>query len=171
MKEMKEKVKNEYLRRVKAAAGSQLYAGRLLQAVNTWAVSVVRYTAGILNWNKKELQAMDTRTRKILSMNGAMHSRSSVDRLYIKRKEGGRGLMSVEECVRAEEAGLEEYVLASKEWMLTWLKVVAEEVVDEGRMQSEYKKEMDRERKARLREKVIHGKFFKDVEKVADPRL
>ena len=47
----KEKVRKEYLRRVKAA-GSQLYAGRLLQAVN--AVSVARYTAGILNWTEKE---------------------------------------------------------------------------------------------------------------------
>ncbi len=166
MKEMKEKVRKEYLRRVKAAAGSQLYAGRLLQAVNTWAVSVVRYTAGILNWTERELQAMDTRTRKILAMNGALHTRSSVDRLYIKRKEGGRGLMSVEECVRAEEAGLEEYVLASEEWML---KVVAEEMYG-GEGPSEYKKRMDRERKERLREKVIHGKFFRDVEKVADPR-
>ena len=167
MDEMKEKVRREYFRRVKAAAGSQLYAGRLLQAVNTWAVSVVRYTAGILKWNEKELQKMDTRTRKILSMNGAFHTRSSVDRLYIKRKEGGRGLMSVEECVRAEEAGLDEYVLASEEWML---KVVAEGVGENEEVQSVYKKRVDSERKVRLGQKLIHGKFFKDVEKVADPR-
>ena len=90
----------------------------MMRAVNAWAVSVVRYTAGVLDWTQLELEALDKKTRKILTMNGAFHKNSSVDRLYMKRKEGGRGLISVEECVRAEERGLCEYVLASKEWML-----------------------------------------------------
>ena len=167
MKEMKGKVRKEYLRRVKAAAGSQLYAGKLLQAVNSWAVSVVRYTAGILDWTQEELEGMDTKTRKLLSVNGVRHVRSSVDRLYIKRKEGGRGLMSVEECVRREEAGLEEYVFASDEWML---KVVAENWKKGEETQEEYKKRMDKERKERLGEKKVHGKFFREVAEVADPR-
>ena len=58
--EMKEKVRKEYIRRVKAVAGSKLYTGRLLQAVN------------ILDWTGKELQAMDTKTRKLLTMNGGV---------------------------------------------------------------------------------------------------
>ena len=164
MKDMKDKVRKEYLRRVKATAGSQLHAGNLLQAVNTWAVSVVRYTAGILDWSTRELEAMDTKTRKILAMNRALHIRSNVDRLYIKRKEGGRGLMSVEECVRAEKAALEEYVLGSEEWML---KVVAEGKV-QGELQGDYKKRMDKERKERLKGMPLHGKFFREVEEVAD---
>ena len=36
-------------------------------------------------------------------MYGALHLKSDVDRLYIKRKEEGRGLMCVEHCVREEE--------------------------------------------------------------------
>ncbi len=40
------------------------------------------------------------------------------------------------------------------------LKVVAEEVREGEEGQSEYKKRIDRERKERLGEKVIHGKFF-----------
>ena len=74
--------------------------------------------------------------------------------------------MSVEECVRAEEAGLEEYVLGSDEWML---KAVAEGLV-EGEKQAEYKKRMDRERKLRLGEKKLQGSFFRDIKEVADPR-
>ncbi len=45
-KEMKELVRKEYLRRVRRVARSRLYAGNLITAVNVWAVSVVRYTAG-----------------------------------------------------------------------------------------------------------------------------
>ena len=46
---------------------------------------------------------------------GALHPKSDVDRLYIKRKEGGRGLMSVELCVREEENSLGFYVANSGE--------------------------------------------------------
>ena len=135
-KEMKEIVRKEYYRRVKAVAQSRLYAGNLLRAVNGWAVSVVRYTAGVLDWQKKELKAMDSKTRKILTMNGAFHRRSSVDRLYMKRSEGGRGLISVEQCVKAEEAGVREYVLTSGEWML----MVVAEVMENGETKVGYKK-------------------------------
>ena len=37
-------------------------------------------------------------------MYGALHPKSDVDRLYIKRKEGGKGLMSVESCIREENS-------------------------------------------------------------------
>ena len=45
---MKELVRTEYLRRVKLVVGSKLYAGNM-RAVNAWAVSVVRYTVGVLD--------------------------------------------------------------------------------------------------------------------------
>ena len=165
-KEMKEQVRKEYLRRVRLVARSRLYAGNLITAVNVWAVSVVRYTAGVLDWNARELKTMDTKTRKLLTVNGAFHMRSNVDRLYIKRKAGGRGLISVEECVRAEEAGLREYVTDSDEWML---KVVANGMVP-GESKVDYRLRLERERSERLREKTLHGKFFNETGEVADER-
>ena len=124
-REMKELVKKEYFRRVKAVAKSKLYAGNLIKGVNAWAVSVVRYSAGVLEWTVKELRAMDVKTRKLLTMFGAFHKRSSVDRLYMKRKDGGRGLISFLDCVNAEERSLFEYVKGSEEELLM---VVAEEL-------------------------------------------
>ena len=162
-KEMKALVRKEYLRRVKLVAGSRLYAGRLLKAVNIWAVSVVRYTAGVLEWTKMELEELDRKTRKILSMNGAFLMGSDIDRLYMKRDVGGRGLISVEECVQAEELGLSEYVRANDEWML---KVVAEGTTV-GEPKLDYKKRMADDRRDRLMAKRLHGKFFNDVKEVA----
>ena len=97
-------------------------------------------------------------------MGGAFHMQSSVDRLYMKRKNGGWGL---KQCVRTEEAGLNGYVRGSEEWML---KVVAEDCV-EGESKVDYKKRMERERYERLIEKKLHGKFFREVKDVADERL
>ena len=69
-------------------------------------MSGVRDTAGILEWTDSESWAINVKTRKRLTMNGVFHKSSSVDRLYMKRKVGGRGLISVEECVRTEELAL-----------------------------------------------------------------
>ena len=40
------------------------------------------------------------------TVESALHLKSDVDRLYIKRKEGGRGLMSVELCVKENKNSL-----------------------------------------------------------------
>ena len=51
-----------------------------------------------------------------MTMYGVLYPKSDVDRLYIKRNEGGRGLMSVERCVREEENSLGFYVANSEEY-------------------------------------------------------
>merc|ERR1712048_1224198 len=88
------------------------------RGINAWAVGVVRYSAGILDWTCHELKKLDTKTRKILTMAGAFNRKSSTVRLYRKRNEGGRGLISIEDCVRCEEANLSQYVQNSDEWLL-----------------------------------------------------
>ena len=49
---------------------------------------------------------------------GALHPKSDVDRLYIPRKEGGRGLISIEDSVELAIRGLEVYVHRSKERLI-----------------------------------------------------
>ena len=53
-----------------------------------------------------------------MSMYGAQHSKADVDRLYLKRCDGGRGLIRVEDCVQAEVNSLGKYLSASGENML-----------------------------------------------------
>ena len=75
----------------------------------------MRYTAGIVKWTKEELEALDRMTRKRLTLCGALHLRSDVNRLYVVRKVGERGLVSVEDLVRHEEKQLNRYMMNSRE--------------------------------------------------------
>ena len=43
-------------------------------------------------------------------MHKALHPRDDVDRLYVSRKEGGRGLASIEDSVDASIQRLEDYI-------------------------------------------------------------
>ena len=83
---MKAKIGEEYIRRLKRLCRSKLNVGNLVLGINSWAVAVVRYGAGIMEWTKEELANLDRMTRKIMSMNGARHTRRNVARLYLPRK-------------------------------------------------------------------------------------
>ena len=90
-KEMKERFSKEHLRRLRLISRQKLNARHKIMAVNTQAVSVMRYGAGILKWNTDELKSLDRRTRKFMKMHGALHPKSDVDRVYVSREMGGRG--------------------------------------------------------------------------------
>ena len=109
-KEMKESFCKEYYRRVNLVSKSNLNGRNKISAVNTWAVSLMRYGAGIIDWKMSELEKMNRRTRKILTMNKELHPKSDVDRLYVPRKERGRVLISCKGCVLAEENNLGWYL-------------------------------------------------------------
>ena len=108
--EMKIIVTAEYKKRLRLIFKSKLNGKNKIEAINTWAVALLRYGAGIVNWKVDELKKMDRTTRKTLKMYGALYPKSDIDRLYLKQKHGGRGLISIEMCVISEENNLDLYV-------------------------------------------------------------
>ena len=42
---------------------------------------------------------MDKRTRKLMNMHKDLHPRDNVEGLYMSRREGGRGLASIEDSL------------------------------------------------------------------------
>ena len=70
---MKEQLKKEYIRRVRNVLKSKLNGGNIISGINSRAVSFVRYGAGIIKWTKNELEELDRKTRKLMTMYGAQH--------------------------------------------------------------------------------------------------
>ena len=58
--------------------------------------AVIRHGAGIIKWTDNELRTLDRKTRQILTMYGAFHLKSDVDRLNLARAKGRRALISCE---------------------------------------------------------------------------
>ena len=114
MGEMKLKVSKEYFKKLKTVLKSKLNGGNLVQEVNTWARSHLRYSAAFISRRKCELPAMDRKTRKLLTTYGGFHPKPDADRLYVPRKDGGQGLIAIEDFVIWQLSGLEVYVHGSK---------------------------------------------------------
>ena len=110
---MKLRVSKEYLRRLKNILKSKLHGNNLVQGVNTWVVSLLKYSAAFISWRKCEFLAVDRKTRNLLTIYGGLHRKSDCDRLYRYRKDGGRDLIAIEDCVKLPVRCLEVYVYGS----------------------------------------------------------
>ena len=106
---MKESFRREYLRRIKLIMKSTLNGSNKIVRINTWADPLMRYGAGIVKWTKSELDEIDRKTRTIVTLNKELHPGSDIDRLYVSRTKGGRGLIGCKMRVKAEENSLGWY--------------------------------------------------------------
>ena len=61
---MKDKFINEYYRRLTLILKSKLNGRNKFQAINTWAVALLRNGAGVMTWRRHELQGMDRTTNE-----------------------------------------------------------------------------------------------------------
>ena len=96
----------------------KLNGGNIITGINVWAISLLRYSAIFLYWTGAELDQMDRRTRKLMTMHGALNPKSDVARIYLSRKGGVRGLIIVEDIVTLAVLGLQIYVSTSEEGLL-----------------------------------------------------
>jgi uncharacterized membrane protein YgaE (UPF0421/DUF939 family) len=105
---------------------SELNARNKITAIGALADPVLRYSFGIINWRIEDIKKIDSKTRKILTMYKVHRPKADIDRLYVKRKEGRRGLVQVEVAYKAEITGLAEYLNTNYklDQFLTLLKVM-----------------------------------------------
>ena len=71
--EMKLKVSKGYIGRLNKVLKSKLNGRNLVQGVNTWAVSLLRYSAAFVSQRKCELQTIDRKTRMLFTIHGGLH--------------------------------------------------------------------------------------------------
>ena len=182
---MKEKVKREYFSRAKKVLKTQLNSKNKIMAINSLATPVMMYSFGILPWLKSEIEKLDRKTRKILTMNGMHHPRADVDRLYIKRKDGGRGLLelqslhqqsilSLAEYIRTEDGRLIQMVRKNddlkrkfslqKEANKIQIKYKLITLPENKNLICQLKKSLENEKMSKIANKPLHGKFFKHLE-------
>ena len=70
---VKRKIKEVYQKRVKILMKTHLSGENLFQALNTWDIYVIRYSAAFLDWTKEETKELERWTRKQLIAVRALH--------------------------------------------------------------------------------------------------
>ena len=116
----------------------------------------------MIYWSKEELRKSGRKTRKLLTVYRSFHPQADVHRLNVKRSKGGRGFISVWDCVNIEVGSLSRYVGAIKETLL--IAVKNENILDEG----EEKELISQEMLNSYKGKTLHGQFVRGTENIRD---
>ena len=66
-----------------------------------------------------------------MTMHKALHPRNDVETLYVSRKEGGRGLASIEDTVYASIQRLEDYIGKLERGLITTIRNDTDNTIDE----------------------------------------
>ena len=93
---------------------------------------------------------MDQRTRKLMTKHKALHPRDDVDKQYVPRKEGGRGLTSIEDSVDTSIQRIEDYIEKHEGGLITAIRNKTDNMIG---------KRLTKTWKQKWEEKQLHGRF------------
>ena len=105
-----------------------------------------------------ELQEVDRCTRERITIYKGMHPRSDMDRLYVERNKGERGLMSVEGVIRYESHSLKQYTRGSETEIIRKAGLVIK--VDSVQCSQEYRNEQKETRLKDWKSKTMNGQHL-----------
>ena len=124
-----------------------------------------RYSAGNIEWTKEKVKETDRKTRKIITMYGGLHPRAISERLYLPRSEGGRELLSIEDCVNDGRKNLALYDLRSNEKLII---ASATELKLKKFIIAPNRQERRKQRLTEWKEKSLDFQFLKEIEGTDD---
>ena len=92
VKEMLVRVKAEMQSRLRTLLNAELYEKNLTRAIKNKVIPVAAYVMNVCTFSKGKLEELDQMIKRQLRNNNMLVRQSSEERLYLKRKDGGRGL-------------------------------------------------------------------------------
>lgn len=107
---IKMSLRTEYVARVRKILKTNLNSRNKILAIGALALPVLEYSFGVIDWTINEIREMDTKTRKQLNIHGMQHPRADVDRLYVPRARGGRGLRQIERTYHSAVFSIGQYI-------------------------------------------------------------
>jgi hypothetical protein len=117
-KRVKERVVEKCFAIVNRLTEMELYERNLIKAINTKAMATVRYSMNICHYTISELKELDVRMRRLLADKRMRGKEESIERLYMSKKEGGRGMVSFEQMYKSTKVMIAIYLCLTEDPML-----------------------------------------------------
>ena len=167
---MKEKIRKECYRRVRAILKTELNSANRITAINNLAMPVVQYSFNIINWKLQSFRRIDTKTRKLLIYYKMHHPKSHKDRLYLPRSEVGGSLIQTELTYETTTIGLHKYLQTTKDWMMELVRKYENSknlssIVKESR---KYMRQLNIEEQEELNHELASTKAAKEMKQKAN---
>ncbi|XP_039276282.1 uncharacterized protein LOC111058333 [Nilaparvata lugens] len=110
-KNVKRKMKDTYLTRLRRLLKTQLNGNNMFKAINTYAIPVLTYSFGVVCWTATDLEDLMRSTRVLLTKFRAHHPKACMERLILPRKKGGRGLIDIKWACERQIGSMKTYFM------------------------------------------------------------
>ncbi|RVE44451.1 hypothetical protein evm_010855 [Chilo suppressalis] len=162
--DVKQALKERFFWRLTKVLNCLLSGANKVRAFNAWVMPLFTYSFGILRWTQTELDTLDRKVRQLLTVHRMLHPRSSVMRLYIPRKCGGRGLLNAKNLHNREVCSLRNYFLNSEGRLLRDIVAVDKNLTPLSLAKENWRKPRvlsTQDRKEVWKSKELHGRFYR----------
>ena len=124
IKKVFERVKGEVNNRVKTLTNTDLNDVNLVLVINTKVIPVAAYPMNVYKFTGGELKELDQVIKHELRSKNILWKKSSDERLYLRRKDGGRGIKSLKDIYKYTRLRVACYRACSEnKWISTaWRK-------------------------------------------------
>lgn len=109
--ETKDRLLTEYLDRVRRVTRTKLLGKNMVKAINTYAIPLLAYSFGVIDWTDTDIRGIQRKTSRILTNARLHHPKSAVERLTLPRSEGGRGITDIRSLLLEQKKLLREYFI------------------------------------------------------------
>jgi hypothetical protein len=103
-------IQEEMFDRIHKLCQTRLHSRNLFKAINEYALSVLNYQIALVDYTEQELEDLDRKVRTILRTYKAHFQPASLERLYLSRKENGRGLNNIVHKAERITLGFNQYL-------------------------------------------------------------
>ncbi|CAH2105270.1 unnamed protein product [Euphydryas editha] len=108
-KQTKTDLTTKFKHRLNLILKSELNSRNIVKAINTFAIPVLTYSFGIINWSQTDLQKLQRTIHTKLTKFRKHHPKSCIQRLTLPRQEGGRGLIDIHNLHNKQITTLRQY--------------------------------------------------------------
>ena len=108
-KQTKQDLTKKFRHRLNIILKSHLNSRNTVKAINTFAIPVLTYSFGIINWSQTDLKKFQRTINTHLTKHRKHHPKSAVQRLMLPRSEGGRGIIDIQNLHNQQITTLRKY--------------------------------------------------------------
>lgn len=112
---VRDDVKGKYLERIRTISKTLLNGKNMYKAINTYAIPVLTYTFGVLNWTTTDIEHLRRKTSVLLTKMRVHHPKSAIERITLPRCKGGRGMIDISNLKNQQLLSLRTYFFKKQE--------------------------------------------------------
>lgn len=108
-KTTKQELLKNFTHRLNLILKTNLNSRNTIKAINTFAIPILTYSFGIIQWSKTDIKKLQRTANTLLTKHRKHHPKSCVQRLTLPRQEGGRGLIDIHNLHNKQILSLRSY--------------------------------------------------------------